>query len=169
MKFRQIQPDKIETELIQALQQVCGQPDSRELSNTQWTRKVKSEIARLGKSLSYNVYAHSVENADDGEWLFDVCWLEYDQSLLKSAVLVVESEWNPHGADDDFQKLVVARARYRMMIFEVTQQESRDSGFARLIKHAERYEFSTPSDRYLMCCWKNQEWNFDCRVYGILD
>ena len=167
MKFSEVQPDETERKLIDALGQICIKPEAREFSTAQWTREIKSEIAKLGKSLLYNVYAHSADNVDDGEWLFDVCWLKYEENCLKTTALVVESEWNPKGVDDDFQKLVVARSLYRMMIFTVTHEERRDLAIAQLIKHAEKYEFSSQFDRYLMCSWNSSEWIFDCRVYGV--
>ncbi len=61
-----------------------------------------------------------VENADFGEWLFDMIWLKYDQQQrMEGVYLVAESEWgSKEDVLDDFQKLLVARATVRVMVYD---------------------------------------------------
>ena len=57
-----------------------------------------------------------------GEWLFDALWYLADKKdeFMRSIPLVAECEW-AQGGDviDDFQKLLVARADVRVMVWEV--------------------------------------------------
>ena len=53
-------------------------------------------------------------------WLYDLVWLKYDENKsLIDAPLVMESEWDgKNDVKDDFQKLLLARSKYRVMIFQ---------------------------------------------------
>ena len=53
-----------------------------------------------------------------GEWLYDVTWCDSDRDgWLRSIPMVAEGEWGNLGdIDDDFQKLLVARAKIRVMV-----------------------------------------------------
>ena len=83
-----------------------------------------------------------------------------------AAHLVMETEWSPKDADDDFQKLVLARSKYRVMIFAVDTGTERADGFERLIGHAGANIHAQAGDRYLMCCWNNENRGFEPRVYA---
>ena len=58
---------------------------------------------------------------DYGERLYDVTWLDYEKSgsgELVDAPLAAECEWGNEGdIEDDFEKLLLARAGIRLMIF----------------------------------------------------
>ena len=79
-----------------------------------WAKAVKRTLCELcnskDKREGHRVYASSVNGkADRGEFLFDVCWLRYDNGYLANVELVVECEWgNDDEIDDDFQKLMIA-------------------------------------------------------------
>ncbi|MCY4555694.1 MAG: hypothetical protein OXF79_04805 [Chloroflexi bacterium] len=99
----------------------------------EWTKEVKTQLCLAGAAQQpkLHVRAEGVEAADDGEWLHDLCWLRYGEApqadpwldCLNEVVLIVECEWGEAGTDpgrirDDFQKLMVGRARVRCMIWE---------------------------------------------------
>ena len=85
------------------------------------TKAVKTILCEIGQDkFGCYVCASGVHRADYREWLYDVTWLEYDcdGSPLIDAHLAAECEWgNPGDIDDDFQKLLLARASVRLMIF----------------------------------------------------
>ena len=91
-----------------------------------WTQAIKSELCRIGRGEEFKckVGAHAREVAechrDYGEWLYDVTWLEYDRDgCVTAAHLVAECEWGDiTDIDEDFQKLLLARATVRLMIFD---------------------------------------------------
>ena len=57
----------------------------------------------------------------DREWLFDLIWFENSpEKHLKRLVLALESEWNRHPDEIlyDFEKLLVAHAPLKVMVFQ---------------------------------------------------
>lgn len=84
------------------------------------TKAVKNKLSEIGQDkFGCYVCASGVQTANCGEWLYDVTWLEYDcDGSLVDAHLAAECEWGNSGdIDDDFQKLLLARASVRLMIF----------------------------------------------------
>ncbi len=95
-------------------------------SDTVWTTAVKTKLCKIGRDrFGCKVCASGVDKADFGEWLYDVTWLEYEKNdrgklvNLVDAPLVAECEWGNKGdIEDDFEKLLLARAGVRLMIFD---------------------------------------------------
>ena len=85
-----------------------------------------------------------------GEWLYDMTWYEpYDKKSMKSIPLVAECEWKTMGAiSDDFQKLLCARARLKVLIYDEKwfEDEPADKKFSEWI---ENYNDSQNGDTYL--------------------
>ncbi|MGH0029286.1 MAG: hypothetical protein ACQGVC_05820 [Myxococcota bacterium] len=144
-----------------ALNGLCGTPGSASWSNREWTTKVKEALAKAGRARGYQVFASSASGVDGGEWLFDLCWLSYRGEWLVDAPLVVESEWLPHSLDDDFQKLLVARAKLRLMVFPARNSEAADALFERFEASVKR--FSAKEGRFLLACWRNDTERFHYR------
>ena len=93
-------------------------------STKRWTKEVLTTLCRLGKNFGFSAWANNVpekdKNGGKGEWLYDVTWCESDDDrLLKSIPMVAECEWaNLAEIDDGFQKLLVARAKVRVMVYD---------------------------------------------------
>ena len=95
-----------------------------------WTNQVMAELCVWGLKKGFLVCASSMKDAEmialaqkyggkiQGEWLYDLTCLEYhDDGRLKRIPLVAESEWgNSLDIDDDFHKLILARADVRVMV-----------------------------------------------------
>ena len=123
-----------------------------------WTRSVKKELVRSGRENGYRTCASGIpDNApaacrpDWGEWLYDVVWLDApDQGFsVNSVPLVAEVEWGNEGEVwDDFQKLLVARAHVRVMIFD-----EHPGLVERLTQKIERFTGSATGDRYLLASY----------------
>ena len=77
---------------------------------------------KAGKRGGYHVYASRVgdEYRDGGEWLYDVCWLEYDGNRLVSVPLICECERDhrPEYVDKDFQKLLFGNAAVKVLTYD---------------------------------------------------
>lgn len=90
-----------------------------------WTKVIKTELCEIGRDrFKCQVYAQDVprDKTNGGEWLYDVTWLKYERNgdgELIEAPLVAECEWGgkPH-IQDDFEKLLLARAGVRVMIVD---------------------------------------------------
>lgn len=95
-------------------------------SKTLWTQTIKEKLSELGHKKGYKTSAKNVEGSDYGEWLFDLCWLDYLNNqktitYLRSIPLIMESEWGNQGdIEDDFEKLMVARALVKVLVYNGT-------------------------------------------------
>ena len=110
----------LETELNEIARQANqARQVGEEWSNREWTQQVKDLLIRVGVEKGCIPYPH----CGRGEFLYDVIWLQTTdgtvEGLLDHVPLVAEIEWGSKGdVRYDFQKLLVARADVRMMIFE---------------------------------------------------
>ncbi len=112
--------DYVEKLIVDALQQMAVKAQQDGCSTTEWTRRVKQAIVDVGRKLCWLTAANGCESDEGSEWLYDVVWYQLDQSKHMTDVpLVAESEWGQgDAAKADFEKLLVARAKYRVMVFE---------------------------------------------------
>ena len=118
---------------------------------------------------------NEVEKAyrDFGEWLYDVTWLEYERDDLKwpgtaliEAHLVAECEWGT-GKDleyiiEDFEKLLQARARVRLMIFTGSTESGSKEIAEQLAERVREFNGSRAEDAWLLAAWEgsNDDWSF---------
>ena len=83
--------------------------------NIKWTQVVLTTLCKSGKDLGFTTWA-SIPNSS--EWLYDVTWCKHaSDKMLESIPLVAECEWGSiELIQEDFEKLLVARARVRVMV-----------------------------------------------------
>ncbi|MDP8238806.1 MAG: hypothetical protein P9X24_06935 [Candidatus Hatepunaea meridiana] len=137
-----------------------------------WTREIKNSFVKLGNKLGYEVSANKCNGADYHEWLYDLAWYKYDDPdknnpnrQMENLFLAIESEWG--GKTDirvDFEKLLVARAVHRLMVFKGRNIESRIDG---LIERIVFFQGSQKGDRYLFAGWDWDEQKFIFRNYVV--
>ena len=131
-------------------------------SNVVWTKAIKTELCRIGRSCKFRckVGAHAREvpksNRDYGEWLYDVTWLEYDgDGCVTDAHLVAECEWGSGtDIDEDFQKLLLARATVRLMIFDGNYERGSPKIADHLACQVRRFNRSRNEDAWLLAAWE---------------
>lgn len=109
------------------------------MHDREWTRRIKEELGTLGRRKEYYTYGlkNSPDHCHDGEFMFDLCWLDYgkENTWLKRP-LVMECEWlGADNIDDDFLKLLVTRAELRLMIFGAQTEEE----FRRTVQRLQRW------------------------------
>lgn len=130
-----------------------------------WTSYVKRDLATAGFREPYTCYtcASGVKTATSGEFLYDVCWLKYDEKeYLMEATLIAEIEWGRRGEiDDDFQKLLLGRARLKLMAFG-GQLEDNETIVKCLAKHLQRRDGHSldPSEVYLLAGYEGEKGGF---------
>ena len=143
---------------------------AKDEKNEVWTREVKTQLCKIGKCLGYSVYASGVDkdHRHGGEWLYDVTWLEYKcigdprlRSFLTNAHLVAECEWGGSGdICDDFEKLLLARASMRLMIFDgdhFNQWGSSSTEFAeQLAERVRKFNGRLDEDAWLLAAWERR-------------
>ena len=148
-------------------------------TDTKGTKAVKTKLCKIGREFGCKVGArkNEVEKAyrDFGEWLYDVTWLEYERerdgfkwpaTALINAHLVAECEWGT-GEDleyiiEDFEKLLQARAGFRLMIFTGSDQANSGEIAERLARKVREFKGSRAEDAWLLAAWEGNtdDWSF---------
>lgn len=167
MDLRSSVPDQIEAALISAVNAVASEPESQAWDNPTWTRHVKNAAARLGLDYKNWVCASGCDHANEGEWLYDLLWLEYDGPNLKAATLALECEWDPSGLEDDFLKLVLARSDHRAFIFDTAPAANRRAVVDHLLRNVRSCRHTSVGDRYLFGAWNNADRCFEWLAYEV--
>ena len=133
-----------------------------------WTPRVMTPLCKWGLRKQWWVGATGMDKRDDmqryaarhggtigGEWLYDFTCLEYsDSECLKGIPLVAECEWgNEDHINEDFEKLLLARADVRVMIFNGNHYKVRESipshGLRGFRKHIRKCKHTRAGDTYL--------------------
>ena len=124
-------------------QAVLAEKRGERWSTREWTRRVLNTLTQLGTARGYTPYPNP--RLCEGEWLYDVIWVRMnEQNRVISVPLVAEIEWGkPGDVWDDFQKLLVARAGVRIMIFD---------NHAGLLDELQKHvcQYKNGGDRYLL-------------------
>ena len=131
--------------------------------NRDWTLSVKRRLGELGKEHKWSVCTSSLLDFEP-EWLFDQTWFWSPENRLRELGLVMESEW---GSKDeviyDFEKLLVARAPYKVMIFEADGGECEEI-FNSLRAGIDSYRHLCKQEHYVLACWRGSgDGRFDIR------
>lgn len=127
----------------------------------------------LGHQTKYQVAADlgKCNNADRAEWLYDLVWYRGSTGNLTEVALAVEIEWatranSPKERLDkilyDFEKLLVARTKYKVIIFQGISHFNLQT-FNTLKNSIKSYGQTGSGDRYLFAGWSfdNQIFHFD--------
>ena len=100
----------------------------------------------------------------DGEWLYDVTGLQYDipvENCFSRTVLVAECEWgNKLNIVNDFQKLLLARADVRVMVFDGTLNPGYQEMFEIFETNIDNNQQAEPGDIWLFAAWTPENWIF---------
>lgn len=150
-----------------ALDEIEGIEDRDQWTDEEWTKRIKTAFCAVGNRRHYLTCAAGVPNADQGEWLYDVCWLEYNGDWLQRMPMAAESEWGNRGAiEDDFSKLLVARASLRVMVCD-TGYLPEDAETLRQWVHM--FEGGQVGDSYLLIVyeWYENQWRSHSNRYRL--
>ena len=133
-----------------------------------WTKLIKVRLTELGRDHKFAVCASGVnDKAHWGEFVYDLCWLKYvsyydtrdpyePTDYLLRVPLVMESEWgNEREISDDFEKILMARADLRVMIFQHDKPADIDDITRHLTTYIRRFRPRRVADRYLFCGYIN--------------
>jgi len=171
MKETQVsKPDPFEEDIIEKLKQFNGIPFGK-WPNPLATHDVKKAVGEVVKEKGYEVRATGYNQAEQREWLYDLTCIEYEGDYIKGIPLVMESEWDCDGLDDDFPKLVLARADRRVMILQIKSDGDKKEIIQHLLQYVQNCKYSANGDRYLFACWNaaKKKRFFDCEVYEVID
>jgi len=118
-----------------------------------WTREIKTVLGDLGIALRYEVAASGYKGASQGEFLYDMVWYQLDQGFLIDQSMVMEVEYLVaplNCVDDDFQKLVQARANVRVWITTCANMSDVDRHVANCEKQIQVFRGSHDDDEYVL-------------------
>ena len=155
--------DEILSEVRESLDLLTSDPDEKNWSETEWTKRVKQTISEVSKKHDFKVYASSVPGVDGGEWLYDISVMKLSKDGgIKQFLLAVESEWIQKRWEikEDFLKLVVARSDARVMIFQTKDQKQFNDITIYLKSLAKSFPLSQDNDKYLFICWVKEKRGF---------
>jgi len=163
--------DPIEIAIQKALEVIPKTPRIAGWSDTLRTREVKRALVRVAKANGWQTAANQCEDADEKcEWLYDVLCYRADEGKesMTEVPLVAESEWGEEGAIvEDFDKLLVARATYRVMVFRADSPKSVDDLVEKMRKRIENFR-GTAGDRFLFAGWVgNPESRFFFKLHVV--
>ena len=142
-------------------------------NDARWTRVVKEQFIQLGKQYGYFTCTSGFEECD-GEWLFDLCWYanndpkyepDVEKRHMSQFVLALESEWNPSFTHikGDFEKLLVVKAPFKVMIFQASNRTV-DELFDKLEECIKFFSSKPVGERYILACYENNTGRFKTKV-----
>jgi hypothetical protein len=117
-----VTPERLSDEILRSFEGMLTTTPAGQLlrgPRPSWTAAVKATIGNLGHSLGFYVAASGYAGADQGEFLYDMAWYELDGRGYQLSQPMVMGEWGTGSTaevDDDFQKLVQARADLRVWV-----------------------------------------------------
>lgn len=153
--------DSTEIQIAQEIQSFITTIDNWE-SETYWTNGIKSILYKVGKKNNFLVAASGIEQKDCGEWLYDLVWYTYGQGFLEDVHLIVESEWckNIEAIQEDFEKLLVGKARHRLMIFQTNILQTIEKYIDELNSIVDKSNLSIFGDRFLYAVYNKEDQTF---------
>jgi len=161
--------NQIEKRIFDELKTLNSLEPKRCWTDREWTREVKHAVGRVGEELGLKIHASGSKYCANGEWLYDMVWIEEGpKGQLVDVPLVMETEWRSHGVGADFRdevsvdfrKLLLSRARHRLMVFAARTAGRAEDRIRHLIDQVHACGLSRPRDRYLFACWLNETRDF---------
>jgi hypothetical protein len=129
--------------------------------NKQWTVAVKKALIdvadKYNLSVSCNIYNEEYGKNENMEWLYDAIIYSRNNEIFDEVYLVCESEWgNYSDIVWDFEKLLFARAKVRLMVYAVAEK-SYDEYYEKLTNIIEKSNSCLKGDIFLFAIWKYAE------------
>ena len=152
--MKELKFDDIERQIVECLSRLPREESSNGGRDRDWTSGVMRALGDLGHSFKYDVCTSGWRSGDGTrchpEWLYDMTWAGMKEGFLVSLPLALESEWSTKAADvdEDFSKLLIARAEHRVMIFQVRTCKDFEDTVRRLTSDIDAFSLTRPGDRY---------------------
>ena len=149
----------LEEKIQTVLNKVCGELAGQSATNAVWTLKIKQALCDLALNVDSAYKTNASGDGLRGEWLFDLVWYreqEIDGEMhLASLELVMESEWLKDWANlrDDFQKLLIAKAPQKLMIFEVANDKARQDRLSKMQTALKTFDGGSNDGNYMFAVY----------------
>ena len=138
-------------------------------SNKEWTKACLCSMVELGVSEHFDVSPNPITK--QAEWLYDMIWCKAEEKegawRMIDVVLALESEWSRYLSEIryDFQKLIQAKARIKVLISDCISEDDRKS----LITDIECFEQGNMDEIYLFAEYNHEKKSFDFKTYTEKD
>jgi hypothetical protein len=151
---------QIEDQIVSALKAIPSQfPNGAR--NPEWTKAVKLAIGLLGKKLDYEICGLKPPFLEG--WLYDLCWYsEAPDGKLLDVPLVLEVEWltKYDKIKYDFEKLLIAKSKFKIMVFQASGQTAVDY-YEKLEQAIRAYRGGSLGEIYLLACFNEEKEVFE--------
>lgn len=136
---------------------------------TSWTVAINTILALTAKQNGRNYFvASKLKTSENREWLYDLVWYDNNIFGLNDVHLIVESEWkNPWGNEDysydiqyDFEKLILGKAIYKLMIFEGENLQENLAYIETLKNVVINCKLTKQGDRFMFAAWDKEKQDF---------
>jgi hypothetical protein len=153
---------QIEDQIVSALKSIPSQfPNGG--CNREWTKAILLAIGTLGQKLGYAVCG--LREHFQSAWLFDLCWYSSapDGKLLDMP-LVLESEWDVKyaGLKYDFEKLLIAKSKFKVLVFQASGQTVTDY-YKEFEQGIRTYQGGSVGEVYLLACYDDDKGEFEIK------
>jgi hypothetical protein len=139
---------------------------SASYSDAYCTRQLKRAIGAEGKKLGFAVHTAAHGFRKDGEWLYDITWLRVHNNHVIDIPLALECEWIPGNETHwDFQKLLVSRARHRVLVMWARSRTAAEQVVTELERQIRRFKQTAVGDRYMFACYLHDANSFLFKVH----
>jgi hypothetical protein len=164
--------DDLETAIIAAADQIATRGrEEKWPTDRVWTEQLLRQLANVGHEQHFYVCGKGSALFGQGEWVYDLVWLKLENEThgdLLDAPLILESEWsvNLKDVEEDFYKLLIGRARHRVMVFQQKNADVLKSISTRLRDIVLKFEGTKEGDRYLFIglSWAEQKFKAESFV-----
>lgn len=135
-----------------------------------WTNAIKKAIIKVAKKydliVNCKLNGEEDEYIENKEWLYDIIVYSHKNGIFDEVYLVGESEWNSYleEIEDDFLKLIFARAEIRLMVFQVSNDIYNEYK-NRLIEIIKKSNSCIKGDKYLFAIYNTSTEKFKVEQY----
>ena len=166
-RYRCTAPRLIQTEGRSMLNEIRTQLDGLINQGQLVTgESVKAAICRACRDFDPLLQPYATGVGDDvaegNEWLYDVTCLRYDDDgFLTRVALTAECEWGVQNqVYYDFEKLLLARADLRVMVFDGTRAPGYTEFFGIFSQYIGRCAHSVVGDQWLFVAWTPEQFAY---------
>lgn len=124
------------------------------MTNKDWTHECLRALADLGEK-EFGYQAAPCPRCGEHGWLYDLIWWKGEKGGMTDLILALESEWSPsiRFVRYDFQKLVQARARIKVLISDALSPDDRKT----LISDVDNFEQNDKDGVYLFAVFNGDK------------
>jgi hypothetical protein len=136
-------------------------------TDREWTKQIMGQLGELGVAHGWEVCAGGFSGRFERGWLYDLVWYRNEprgdsSGNLAEVFLVLECEWqkNLRSIKFDFEKLLLAKAALKVMIFQ-SHNRNASTHVAELRKAIDMFHARDSSEIYILASFNNSTYQFD--------